>query len=251
VADEIDPIDAPDYLLSDVAPVSDSELAQNRGGFAVGNLNISFGLSITTNIQGPAIDPITVTTNFTVDTPGHLTNLGTQISNQVNDRLAQAGIGGGSNNANTPPAAPTNTNAPVATEMHVASNGPSGSAGSDPSVGQNSPSTNSNVQTNSVSQGATGGAAITDGTTFTAQLDPASNSLSLTNNAGTNVGISTANGILTTISNTLGDVSVQTQVDLNFAINNYRNTVLQNSQTFQQAMSIAQQMLAIRGLAGH
>lgn len=236
-------IDAPAALLSDVAPVSDAELAENRGGFSIGNMNFNIGLTVTTAIQGPNINPISVTTNYSVDT-GNLTNLGTTISNQVNNTLAQSGIGGGSKD-----------NQDKAPETQSASNFAVGNVSNpDPPPSDPKPS-NSNTPDNPVTtQLAQNTGPQNPGDNGKSSLNVQSNtqgtSISITNPAGTNVNVSADNGLLTTVTNTMNDVTIQTKVDLNFALNNYHN-VIQNAQAFQQAMNLAQQMLAIRGIAGH
>ncbi len=290
---------APDMLLADLAPVSDSELAQNRGGFSIGNISLSVGLTVTTAIQGASINPVSVTTNFSIDMPGQLTNLGTQIAgdvaNQVSNTLSDAGIGQGSDNSSkgasntpstqnsvpaspppapvslasntpSPPPPPQNTGSggqPLTQNITVASNTPQSpppppvspppSPSSSPAPSQVSAVVPLSPPSPPPPPAPAGGATITNTSppaTFTASVDPVTNSISLTNNAGTNLNLSTANGLITTITNNLSGVSVQTQVDLNYVVNNYYD-VIANAHNFQQAMSIAQQMLAVRGITGH
>lgn len=230
----------PDMLLSDLAPVTDAELDKNRGGFSIGNISLWVGMTVTTTIQGASPSPISVTTNFTVDTPGQLTDLGSQISGdvatQVGNTLADVGIGSGSNNSSK--------NAAPASQQ-VADNTPP-PAGTQQNNAQQ-------VQSPPPPPAPTGDTKIVDNTPpagFSAKLDPTTNSLNLTNNAGTNVNVSAVHGLLTTITNNLSGVTVQTQVDLNYVVQNYTNLVA-NGQNFQHALSLAQQMLSIHGIAGH
>jgi hypothetical protein len=73
--------------------------------------------------------------------------------------------------------------------------------------------------------------------------------VTISNGIGTSVNVSTAQGIVTTIQNTLNNMSFQTKVDLNYVVNNYGN-VLSDSQAFHQAASLAQQMLILPTLPG-
>ncbi|MFZ1991618.1 MAG: hypothetical protein WAW96_17825 [Alphaproteobacteria bacterium] len=218
-------IDAPAVLLADVAPVPDAELAENRGGFSIGHLNVSFGFTMTTNIQGPTMpDPITVTTNYTVDEPGHVTTTGPQVSG------AQS-FASTSSDQNDP--------SPAGTQQSNTNHGQQGNSNSNSST---SNSSNAQLAQNTPDNGKP---------TLTVQSNPQGNSFSISSNAGTtNVGVSTAQGILTTIANTANDTTIQTQVDLNYVVNNYHD-IVQNAHAFQQALNIAQQMLALRGIAGH
>ena len=261
----------PDMLTPDVAPVSDAELDQNRGGFSIGGVNFSVGMTVRTTIEGASDAPVSVTTNFSIDKPGVLTNLGPSVVSGVHDTLADAGIG----NANTsspgqssgpvspppppaspppPPASPDVTagNTQTTTTSSNSSSGGTTSGGSSGLVADNSvthstgntPGPGPSLQSNAVSP------SPPPPPTFTAKVDPNTNSINLTNNAGTNVGVSTAQGLLTTISNQLNGVTVSTEVDLNYVIHNYQEVVT-NSQNFQQAMSIAQQLLALHGIMGN
>jgi len=289
-----DEIDAPAVLLADVTPVSDAELAQNRGGFSIGTLDIAVGFSVTTSVQGPNITPISVTTNYSINQPGQLTNLGAQISSQVNTTLAQSGLGGSSNDKPDAPPSPDPGTQQLASNAAVTPPpipNPSGQGSSDPtttSIAANNPppplvqtpsnpdpnlntpnnppaplaqtpsnpnstansNTPNNPPTSLVQNTAPPSPGDNSKSSFTVQADPLTSSINITNNDGAKVGVSTANGILTTVTNSLDNVTVQTQVDLNYAINNYHD-VIQNAQAFQQAMNLAQQMLAIRGIAGH
>ena len=258
-------IDAPAVLLADVAPVSDAELDQNRGGMVVGGINFSLSINVGISIQGPTINPISVKTNYSVDTPGTLTNLGTQINNTVNGALQQAGLGSApapDNKGSSTPATQTIGNVAVTNVPSGGSDSSSSGAGgagssggasgtgdtggsSSANAGSNSSSANTEVADNSQPPAPDNGKP-----NFSVQSNPQSNSVNISNDAGTNVNLSTANGILTTVSNQANDVTVQTQVDFNYAVNNYRQ-VVQNAQAFQQAMNLAQQMLAMRGIAGH
>jgi hypothetical protein len=245
-------VDAPAYLLPDMAPVSDTELSQNSGGFSIGNLDVSFGFTITTSIHGAMITPVQIVQNFGVDSPGHVSDLGTQIHNDVNPATISGGDGG--SNGKDAPAA-TSSDLVASSNLAPSSDPAPQNAGGGLQVGQNQVNLNlPGVPNSSTTQGTTGDAKIADGTpnntktTFTQQLDPQTGGFSLTNDLGTKVDVSTAHGILTTVTNTLDNVSVQTQVDLNYAINNYQG-LIQNAQAFQQAMSLAQQMLAIHGLS--
>lgn len=82
-----------DTALEGLAPMTTADLGDQRGGFSFGNMNISFGLSISTTVAGGTLGPgVTVTTNFTINMPGDLKNLGTTITNNVNDKLKEKGL---------------------------------------------------------------------------------------------------------------------------------------------------------------
>lgn len=82
-----------DNSLSGLTPVSSDELGAERGGFAIGSVNVSFGFSLSTSISGGTLGQgVTVTTNFTVSTPGNLQNLGTTITSAVQQNLEKAGL---------------------------------------------------------------------------------------------------------------------------------------------------------------
>jgi len=85
--------DSLDDSLAGLTPVSSDELSANRGGFAIGAVNVSFGFSLSTSVSGGALGSgVTVTTNFTVSSPGNLQNLGTTISGAVQKNLENAGV---------------------------------------------------------------------------------------------------------------------------------------------------------------
>lgn len=82
-----------DAALDGLTPMESADLGDQRGGFSFGNMNISFGLSISTTVAGGTLGPgVTVTTNFTINMPGDLKNLGTTITNNVNDKLKEKGL---------------------------------------------------------------------------------------------------------------------------------------------------------------
>lgn len=82
-----------DTALEGLAPMTSGDLSGERGGFSFGNMNISFGFSISTTVAGGTLGPgVTVTTNFTINTPGDLKNLGTTITSNVQSTLKDKGL---------------------------------------------------------------------------------------------------------------------------------------------------------------
>lgn len=73
-------------VFADLQPLDDMALEQQRGGFKIGNFDINVGVSVTTTVEGFA----TVTTNISVEMPGELKNLGTQISAVTQDAVNAA-----------------------------------------------------------------------------------------------------------------------------------------------------------------
>ncbi len=82
-----------DDSLTGLTPVSTDELKANSGGFSIGAVKVSVGFTISTSISGGALGQgMTVTTNFSVITPGNIQNLGSTITNNVHDSLEAAGV---------------------------------------------------------------------------------------------------------------------------------------------------------------
>lgn len=67
---------APDELFADLAPLGDEELDRQRGGFRVGNLDISIGVSVKSTIDGFA----QVITNFSIPSPGEIVDVDQIVS---------------------------------------------------------------------------------------------------------------------------------------------------------------------------
>lgn len=63
-------------MFADLAPLAPESLDAMRGGFRVGNLDINVGVTVTTSIQGL----VDVTSNFSINAPGDLRNLSSEIT---------------------------------------------------------------------------------------------------------------------------------------------------------------------------
>lgn len=233
-----------DYLLADVMPVSDAELSKNRGGFSIGDLNVSFGFSVKTAIRGPDIHPFTVTNNFTVDHPGHVRHLGSQVSydnsgdsqNSQTNGLSVTVASNTPNNSNPITTPPENNNSSPSTDHVVLTSN---------TVNQPSPTTTPTTTPTS---------APTMHTTHTTPSTPPivihpTNSLVKTSSPGVQLSVDTSSGIVTKIQNTVNGMTFTSQVDLNYAVNNYHD-IVSNARRFLRAANMADQMLAMHGM-GH
>lgn len=92
VADDNDTLD-----VSGLQRVSDDSMDDLRGGFNVGGYEISFGITVTTTVNGQQL----LQTSFNVNQPGQINNVVTQYIQQQQAALAAAagsGSSGGSGN---------------------------------------------------------------------------------------------------------------------------------------------------------
>lgn len=63
-------------IFADLTPLAAGDMEQMRGGFKVGGYDINIGVTVRTAIDGV----VQVTSNFSIDRPGALQNLSTQIT---------------------------------------------------------------------------------------------------------------------------------------------------------------------------
>ncbi len=88
------PAYAEDAGWSDIEVMADNEMGDMRGGFTVGNLNINFGATVTTILNGIPV----LTTTLTVTDAGAIVNqtiadVGQSIDDMTPDQLDALGIG--------------------------------------------------------------------------------------------------------------------------------------------------------------
>lgn len=80
------PADPAEDIFADLAPLAAESLDRMRGGFRVGNLDINVGVTVTTSITGL----VDVTSNFSINAPGDLRNLGSEIKATTQKAAAEA-----------------------------------------------------------------------------------------------------------------------------------------------------------------
>jgi hypothetical protein len=74
--------------LSDLQRISDGSMQKLRGGFNVGSFDISFGVTVTTTVNGATV----LQTSFNVNDPGQISNIKTSVAqNAASGAPANAG----------------------------------------------------------------------------------------------------------------------------------------------------------------
>lgn len=91
-ADDHDTLD-----VSDLQRIDDGSMDDLRGGFNVGGYEISFGITVTTTVNGQQL----LQTSFNVNQPGQINNVVTQYIQQQQAALANAGGAGSSGGSGT------------------------------------------------------------------------------------------------------------------------------------------------------
>jgi hypothetical protein len=236
-----------DEAVAGLAPMSAAELGEQRGGFTVGPVTISFGFAITTSISGGALGPgVTVTTNFTVNTPGALQNLGTTVTSNVNAALAD---GSGAADGNPP--------APAGAGGVVAGNDPALPTPLIPGPETFTPPTTPDPGTASVGStvpsapdsGGAVGPANPDSAApaFTLQLDTQAGTIALAAGPDTSVVLQYVQGQLTKIENSNNDVQIQNHVSANYVIENYQD-IAGSADLHSQLSNLSNQLIALDGL---
>jgi hypothetical protein len=249
-----------DDAVAGLAPMSAAELSDQRGGFSIGPAKVSFGFTVVTSISGGQLGPgVTVTTNFTIDSPGALQNLGTVVTSNVNSAIDDAGatndgklsttLPAGASNvaAGSDPALPTPSipgpailGAPIISDPQVAalanaSPVADGIAGSTPA---NSPA----------SGGATGPANLASATVpFEVQFDPEKGTVSLTAGPDTSVILQYVQGQLTKIENSNNDVQIEHHYSASYVIENYQD-IAASAEMHTQLSNLTNQLLALDAL---
>jgi hypothetical protein len=233
-----------DDAVAGLAPMSAEELGDQRGGFSVGAAKITFGFTVVTSISGGDLGPgVTVTTNFTVDSPGALQNIGTTVSSNVNSAVENAGAGNNGNLSATLPAGVSN----VATGSDPALPTPSlpglAALGA-PAISD--PKATAQANASPASDGITGSTNLGD-VPFKVQFDAEKGTVALSAGPDTSVILQYVQGQLTKIENSNNDVQIEHSYSANYVIENYQD-ISASAEMHTQLSNLTNQLLALDAL---